>query len=43
MTIQTGCDNTCAYCIVPSVRGEEISRPLDDLVAEARMLAQVRA
>jgi tRNA-2-methylthio-N6-dimethylallyladenosine synthase len=31
MTIQTGCDNSCAYCIVPSVRGAEISRPLDDL------------
>ena len=38
MTIQTGCDNTCAYCIVPSVRGGEISRPLEDLVAEATML-----
>jgi tRNA-2-methylthio-N6-dimethylallyladenosine synthase len=38
MTIQTGCDNTCAYCIVPSVRGEEISRPLDDLLREAQML-----
>ena len=40
MTIQTGCDNTCAYCIVPSVRGGEISRPLDDLVEEATMLAK---
>jgi tRNA-2-methylthio-N6-dimethylallyladenosine synthase len=39
MTIQTGCDNSCAYCIVPSVRGAEISRPLDDLLNEARMLA----
>ncbi len=39
MTIQTGCDNTCAYCIVPSVRGGEISRPLADLVQEATMLA----
>ncbi len=39
MTIQTGCDNTCAYCIVPAVRGREISRPLEDLVVEARMLA----
>ncbi len=38
MTIQTGCDNTCAYCIVPSVRGEEISRPFDDLLVEAEML-----
>ena len=39
MTIQTGCDNSCAYCIVPAVRGAEISRPLEDLVAEGRMLA----
>ncbi len=39
MTIQTGCDNTCAYCIVPSVRGGEISRPLEDLVREAALLS----
>ncbi len=39
ITIQTGCDNTCAYCIVPAVRGGEISRPFDDLVIEAEMLA----
>ncbi|WP_419926719.1 tRNA (N6-isopentenyl adenosine(37)-C2)-methylthiotransferase MiaB [Candidatus Poriferisocius sp.] len=35
MTIQVGCDNACAFCIVPSVRGAEISRPLEMLVAEA--------
>ncbi len=40
MTIQTGCNNSCAFCIVPSVRGEEISRPFEDLVVEARTLAQ---
>ena len=39
ITIQTGCDNTCAYCIVPAVRGGEISRPFEDLLAEATMLA----
>ena len=39
ITIQTGCDNTCAYCIVPAVRGGEISRPFADLVLEAEMLA----
>src|SRR5487761_2454785 len=39
ITIQTGCDNSCAYCIVPAVRGREISRPLDDLVEEATRLA----
>ena len=40
ITIQTGCDNSCAYCIVPQVRGGEISRPMADLVAEAEMLAR---
>ncbi|MGD0055988.1 MAG: tRNA (N6-isopentenyl adenosine(37)-C2)-methylthiotransferase MiaB [Acidimicrobiales bacterium] len=39
MTIQTGCDNSCAFCIVPAVRGREISRPFDDLIEEATMLA----
>ena len=36
VTIQIGCDNTCTYCIVPSVRGEEISRPFDEIVDEVR-------
>jgi tRNA-2-methylthio-N6-dimethylallyladenosine synthase len=39
VTIQIGCDNTCAYCIVPAVRGREISRPLDDIVREVAELA----
>jgi tRNA-2-methylthio-N6-dimethylallyladenosine synthase len=39
VTIQVGCDNTCAYCIVPSVRGKEISRPFGGLVAEVERLA----
>ncbi|HEX3981592.1 MAG TPA: tRNA (N6-isopentenyl adenosine(37)-C2)-methylthiotransferase MiaB [Acidimicrobiales bacterium] len=39
VTIQTGCDNSCAFCIVPSVRGGEVSRPLDDLVGEVEVLA----
>ena len=34
VTIQIGCDNACAFCIVPSVRGKEISRPIDDILAE---------
>jgi tRNA-2-methylthio-N6-dimethylallyladenosine synthase len=38
MTIQTGCDNSCAFCVVPQVRGPEVSRPLDELVDEARAL-----
>ena len=39
VTIQVGCDNSCAFCIVPSVRGKEISRPLDQIVAEVESLA----
>lgn len=39
LTIQIGCDNSCAFCIVPSVRGKEISRPIDEIVEEARGLA----
>jgi tRNA-2-methylthio-N6-dimethylallyladenosine synthase len=34
VTIQIGCDNNCAFCIVPSVRGTEISRPYDEILAE---------
>ena len=40
VTIQIGCDNSCAFCIVPAVRGPEISRPFDDLVDEVRRLAE---
>jgi tRNA-2-methylthio-N6-dimethylallyladenosine synthase len=39
VTIQVGCDNSCAFCIVPSVRGKEISRPFDELVDEVCRLA----
>ncbi len=39
LTIQIGCDNSCAFCIVPTVRGREISRQFTDVVGEAQMLA----
>ena len=36
-----GCDKTCTYCIVPLSRGPERSRPYDDVLAEARSLAEL--
>ena len=39
VTIQIGCDNSCAFCIVPSVRGREISRPFGELIDDVRRLA----
>jgi tRNA-2-methylthio-N6-dimethylallyladenosine synthase len=37
--ISVGCNCACAYCIVPSTRGREVSRPPDELVAEVQRLA----
>jgi tRNA-2-methylthio-N6-dimethylallyladenosine synthase len=37
--ISVGCNCACAYCIVPSTRGREVSRPFDELVTEVRRLA----
>ena len=38
LPITVGCDNRCSYCIVPSVRGPQRSRPLEDVVREATAL-----
>jgi len=35
-----GCSKYCSFCVVPYTRGEEISRPLDDVVAEVALLAE---
>jgi tRNA-2-methylthio-N6-dimethylallyladenosine synthase len=40
LTIQEGCSKYCSFCVVPYTRGEEVSRPLDDILAEAVHLAE---
>jgi tRNA-2-methylthio-N6-dimethylallyladenosine synthase len=37
--ISVGCNCVCSYCIVPSTRGREVSRPADELIAEVQALA----
>lgn len=39
LKIAEGCDNRCAYCIIPKLRGKYRSRQLDDILYEARVLA----
>ncbi|MCB1851088.1 MAG: tRNA (N6-isopentenyl adenosine(37)-C2)-methylthiotransferase MiaB [Gammaproteobacteria bacterium] len=39
VSIMEGCSKYCTYCVVPYTRGEEISRPFDDVVAEVAKLA----
>ena len=39
LSIQEGCSKYCSFCVVPYTRGEEVSRPLDDVLAEAVHLA----
>ena len=43
LTVQEGCDKFCTYCVVPYTRGAEISRPRNDIVAEANALVDAGA
>ncbi len=43
LTIQEGCSKYCSFCVVPYTRGEEVSRPLDDVLAEAMHLVAAGA
>ena len=40
VTIMEGCDKKCAYCIVPTTRGQEVSRPVDEILDEVQHLAR---
>src|SRR4030095_10016477 len=40
VTIMEGCDKKCAYCIVPTTRGQEVSRPIEEILDEIQQLAR---
>ncbi|MGA9334912.1 MAG: tRNA (N6-isopentenyl adenosine(37)-C2)-methylthiotransferase MiaB, partial [Rudaea sp.] len=40
VSIMEGCSKYCSFCVVPYTRGEEISRPFDDVIAEVATLAE---
>ena len=40
LKIADGCDNHCTYCIIPKLRGKYRSRPMDEIIIEAKQLAQ---
>ena len=39
LTVQEGCDKFCTFCVVPYTRGDEVSRPFEDVLVEVAGLA----
>jgi ribosomal protein S12 methylthiotransferase len=40
LKISEGCDNPCSFCAIPIMRGKHVGRPLEDIIAEAKLLAE---
>ncbi|MDV7402075.1 radical SAM protein, partial [Arthrospira platensis SPKY1] len=40
LKISEGCNHRCSFCIIPSLRGELVSRPIGDVLAEAERLVE---
>ncbi|MCP4471866.1 MAG: 30S ribosomal protein S12 methylthiotransferase RimO [Gammaproteobacteria bacterium] len=40
LKISEGCNHRCSFCIIPSMRGDMVSRPIDDVMEEAQILAE---
>jgi ribosomal protein S12 methylthiotransferase len=40
LKISEGCNHSCTFCIIPSMRGPLVSRPIGDVLQEARTLAE---
>lgn len=40
LKIAEGCDNHCSYCVIPQIRGKYVSRPYEEILAEAKYLAE---
>lgn len=43
LKISEGCSNPCTFCSIPKIRGKQVSRPMDDLIAEAHALIEAGA
>ncbi len=43
LKISEGCSNPCTFCSIPKIRGKQISRPMDDIIAEAQSLIEAGA
>ncbi len=41
LKISEGCDRSCAFCAIPLIRGKHISKPINELVEEAKQLAEL--